>query len=106
MACCNYIPRIRAEEIAVATGVTTITVGATPEIIDGGVYDIVLSTAVPDGTDGTQLSITNGTVTGDVMNGNGNYFRPLPLRSRTVLRVQYLADPSHFQILSVFGRRR
>lgn len=106
MACCNYIPRIRATAVAVAAGVTTITVGATPEIIDGGVYDIVLSTAIPDGTDGTQLSITNGTVTGNVLNGNGNYFRPLPLRSRTVLRVQFLSDPSHFQILSVFGRRR
>lgn len=106
MTCCNYVPGLRATGIAVAAGVTTVTVGATPEIIDGGVYDIVLSTAIPDGTDGTQLSITNGTVTGNVMNGNGNYFRPLPLRSRTVLRVQFLADPAHFQILSVFGRRR
>ena len=107
MACCNmYIPKIRATIVAVATGITTVTISATPEIIDGGVYDIVLSTTIPTGTDGTQLSVTNGTVTGNVMNRNGNYFRPLPLRSRTILRVQYLADPSHFQILSVFGRGR
>ena len=105
--CCDvYIPRIRATTVAVAAGVTTITVPATPEIIDGGVYDILLATTIPDGTDGTQLSVTNGTVTGSVMNGNGNYFRPLPLRSRTILRVQYLADPAHFQIINVFGRRR
>jgi hypothetical protein len=40
-------------------------------------------------------------VTGNIMICNGNYFRPLPLRSRTVLRVQYLDDPAHFQLISV-----
>lgn len=98
---CNYPTRYRASEIAVAEGVTTITLPATSEILPGGVYDIGLFTAIPDGTDGTQIEITNGTVTANVMKGNGNYFRPLPLLSRTILRVQYFDDPAHFQIIGV-----
>lgn len=99
------IPKIRAETIAVATGTTTITLPSTAEINAGDVIDILLATAIPEGTDGTQVSITNGTVTGSLMNGNGNYLRDAPIRSRTVLRVQFLNDPSHFQIINVFGRR-
>ena len=99
------IPKIRASSVAVATGVTTITIPTTPEISSGDVIDIILATPIPDGTDGTQVSITNGTVTGNLMNGNGNYLRDCPIMSRTVLRVQYLADPAHFQIINVFGRR-
>ena len=99
------IPKIRATTVAVATGVTTITLPSTTEINAGDVIDILLATAIPDGTDGTQVSITNGTVTGSLMNGNGNYLRDAPIRSRTVLRVQFLNDPSHFQIINVFGRR-
>ena len=106
MACiCANIPRIRATTVAVAAGVTTITIPATPEINAGDVVDILLATAIPDGTDGTQISITNGTVTGNLLNGNGNYLRPYPLTSRTVLRVQYLGDPSHWQIIDIFGRK-
>ena len=107
MACCckNYPPMIRASTIEVADGVTTITIPATPEVNSGDVVRVLLATAIPDGTDGTQVAITNGTVTAAVMNGNGNYFRPLPLNSRTVITVQYLADPAHWQILSITGRR-
>lgn len=107
MACnCNNVTRYRASEIAVAGGVTTITIPATPAINAGDVFEILLASPIPDGTDGTQISITNGTITGNLMNGNGNYFRPLPLTSRTVFLVQYLSDPSHFQILKIFGKRR
>ena len=105
---CNYrpnIPKVMATAVAVTTGVTTITIPATTEITNGDIIDIVLATAIPNGTDGTQISITNGTVTGNLMNGNGNYLRPYPLTSRTVLRVQYLGDPAHFQIINIFGRR-
>ena len=107
MACnCNAnIPQIRATTVAVAAGVTTITLPTTPVIAAGDVVDVLLATAVPDGTDGTQISITNGTVTGNLLNGNGNYLRPYPLTSRTILRVQYLADPAHFQIINIFGRK-
>ena len=103
--CKPCIPQIRATTVAVAAGVTTITLPATPEIAAGDVVDILLATAIPDGTDGTQISITNGTVTGNLLNGNGNYLRPYPLTSRTVLRVQYLGDPAHFQIIDIFGRK-
>ena len=103
--CKPYIPRIRATTVAVATGTTTITLPASPEITAGDVIDVLLATAIPTGTDGTQIEITNGTVTGDLLNGNGNYLRLYPLTSRTVFRVQYLGDPAHFQIIDIFSRR-
>lgn len=103
--CEPYIPKIRATTVAVSGGITTITIPETPTISVGDVVDIILATPIPDGTDGTQISITNGTITGSLMNGNGNYLRLFPVTSRTVLRVQYLADPVHFQIINVFGRR-
>ena len=99
------IAKIRATSVTVTGGVATITIPATSEINNGDIVDIQLFTSIPDGTDGAQLSITNGTLTANVMNGNGNYLRFYPLTSRTVLRVQYLSDPSHYQIINVFGRR-
>ena len=99
------IPRYRATTVAVAGGVTTITLPATAEIESGQIIDVLLATAIPDGTDGTQITITNGTVTGDLMNGNGNYLRPYPLTSRTVIRCQFLSDPNHFQIIQFLGRK-
>ena len=103
--CIPNIPRYTATSVTVADGVATITIPATPAISDGEVIDVLLSTSIPDGTDGAQLVITNGTITTDVMNGNGNYLRFYPLTSRTILRVQFLNDPLHFQILNVFGRK-
>lgn len=102
--CKPSIPKIVASSVAVTAGVATVTIPATPAINDGDVVDIILATLVPEGTDGAQISITNGTITASVMNGNGNYLRFFPLTSRTVLRVQYLDDPAHFQIIDVFGR--
>ena len=99
------IPRYRAESVEVADGITTITLPATATIESGMIVDILLATAIPDGTDGTQIEITNGTVTGNLMNGNGNYLRPFPITSRTIIRCQYLSDPAHFQIIQLFGRR-
>lgn len=103
--CKPNIPRIRASSVAVASGITTITLPSSPEISAGEVFDVLLATAIPDETDGTVISITNGTITGNLLNGNGNYLRLYPITSRTVLRVQYLSDPAHFQIINVFGRR-
>ena len=103
---CNNVQRYRATEVTVADGVATITIPAAPAINAGDVIEVLLATNIPDGTDGAQVAITNGTITAALMNGNGNYFRPLPLTSRTVFLVQYLADPSHFQILKVCGRCR
>ena len=105
MCCDPNIAQFRATSVAVAGGIVTITIPSTAEINAGDIVDIQLFTSIPDGTDGAQLSITNGTLTASVMNGNGNYLRFYPLTSRTVLRVQYLQDPSHFQIINIFGKR-
>ena len=106
MCCCEpNITKIRATSVAVSGGIATVTVPSTPEINAGDIVDIQLFTSIPDGTDGAQLSITNGTLTASVMNGNGNYLRFYPLTSRTVLRVQFLNDPTHFQIINVFGKK-
>jgi len=105
MCCDPNIAQIRASSVEVADGVATITIPATTTINSGDIVDILLATSIPEGTDGAELVITNGTITASVMNGNGNYLRFYPLTSRTVLQVQYLSDPSHFQIINVFGRR-
>ena len=99
------IPRFRADSVSVADGITTITLPTTAEISDGEVFDILLATAIPEGTDGTQIEITNETITGDLFNGNGNYLRLPFITSRTVIRCQMLNDPLHFQIIQVFGRK-
>ena len=96
---CEYPQFIRATSLAVAGGVTTITIPASVEIVPGTVYNIILSAPIPSGTDGTQISVTNGTVTGTVMKRNGNYARAYPLTSRSVLNVQFFNDPAHFQLL-------
>jgi len=103
---CDNVTRFRATSVAVAAGVTTITIPASPVINPGDVIEVLLATPIPAGTDGTQITITNETITGDLMNGNGNYFRPNPLTSRTVFLVQYLDDPEHFQILKIYGKCR
>jgi hypothetical protein len=105
MCCDPNIAQFRATSVAVAAGVATITVPTTAEFNAGDIVDIQLFTSIPDGTDGAQLVITNGTTSASVMNGNGNYLRFYPLTSRTVLRVQFLQDPLHFQIINVFGKR-
>ena len=106
MCTCKYPKPVRAETVTVAAGTTTITLPATTEINQGDVLNIGLFTAIPDGTNGVPISITNGTVTGDLLIPNGNYFRPRPLMARTVFQVQFLSDPEHFILLGVKGRCR
>lgn len=98
---CRYPTRARADTVTVAAGTTTITLPATTEINPGDVIDILVAVPIPDGTNGTILSVTNGTITGSVNIFNGNYFRPRPILSRTVFRVQYFSDPEHFQLLAI-----
>lgn len=106
MCCCKYPRKVRAESVAVATGTTTITLPSTTEINGGDVLNIGLYTAIPVGTNGTPISITNGTVTGDLLVENGNYFRPKPLLARTILQVQFFSDPVHFVLINAKGRCR
>lgn len=93
---CGCVQRIKATSVAITGGAVTITVPSTVTFTRGQIYEIGLFTNIPTGTDGATIQITNGTDTEYVMNNAGNYFRPLPLRSRTILRVMYLADPAHF----------
>ena len=101
MCCCKYPKLIRAESVTVAAGVTTITLPDTVEINAGDVIDVLIASPIPDGTNGSSVVITNTTVSGEVFIFNGNYFRPRPLLSRTVFRVQFFDDPEHFQLISV-----
>ena len=104
--CEPNFPKIRVESIAIADGVATLTIPTTAVINDGDIVDVQLFTSIPDGTDGAEIIISNGgTVASPVMNGNGKYLRLSPITSRTILRVQYLSDPDHFQILWIFNSR-
>jgi len=103
-----YIQRVTAESIAVSgtgsTAKTTITVPETFTPVAGGIYDILVSAQVPVATDGTILAITNGTITGSVYQRmSGNYARIRALGWRKVIRVQFLDDPAHFNLLGVRG---
>lgn len=101
MNCCKCITKVRATSVTTATGATTINIPTTVELVAGQIYEVCLYTSIPTGTDGSTLTITNGTTSAFVMNSCGNYYRPLPLRSRTILKVVYLDDPSHFQLLCI-----
>lgn len=103
MSCKCNLTLTKASSVTTASGATVITLPSTQTFSASGVYNILLSTPIPSETDGTTLSITNGSVSGYVMRRNGNYFRPLPLKSRTVLTVQFFDDPTHFQIIKVRG---
>lgn len=101
-----YIQRVTAESIAVSgtgnTAETTITVPENVEFAAGCVYDVLISAQVPNATDGTIVTITNGTVTGQIMQGfTGNYARARALGWRKVIRVQFFGDPDHFNLLGV-----
>lgn len=93
---CNCIQKTKATAVALTDGSVTITIPNNVTFTVGQIYDIGLFTNIPAGTDGATVQITNGSMTEYVMNNAGNYFRPLPLRSRSVLRVMYLGDPAHF----------
>lgn len=103
-----FTQRITAETIAVSgtgnTAETTITVPETVNFAAGVTYDVLLNTQVPSGTDGTIVTITNGTIEGSILQcGTGNYCRARNLGSRKVLRVQFFDDPEHFNLLCVRG---
>lgn len=103
-----YIQRVTADSIAVSgtgsTAETTITVPSSFTPASGGIYDILVSAQVPAGTDGTILTITNGTDEASVyQQRNGNYARVRALGWRKVIRVQYLDDPAHYNLLAVRG---
>lgn len=84
--------------MAVASGVTTITIPGTVTPTAGTIYDIILSTPIPDGTEGTQVEISNGTAS-TLYRYDGNYWRAHDLNSRTIIRAQFFNDPAHYVII-------
>lgn len=98
MACdCSICPNIiPASSVAVADGVTTITIPAGTTLQNGTNYCIGLFTTIPAGTNGSQVNVTDGTNTYTIFNKVANYWRPCcGLRSRTMLKVRFLNDPAH-----------
>lgn len=100
MCNCNSVQVVVPTTITQATDTTTITLPATFEPVAGGIYDIPLSAAIPDGTNGNIITITNGTVTGNLLNRLGSNVRMGTLNAQWVLRVMYLKDPAHWNLIS------
>ena len=103
-----FAQRVTATSIAVSgtgnTATTTITGPDSFTPVAGAIYDILISAQVPVETDGTIISIANSTVSGNVMQQmNGNYARSRALGWRKVIRVQWLDDPAHFNLIGVRG---
>ena len=109
--CNNRIEVVVPESIAVtvtgtgATAIATITLPSTFIPVEGGIYDISLAAAIPDGTSGAIVNITNGTATGDLLNRLGSNVRMGALNPQWILRVMYLSDPEHFNLISRRWRR-
>lgn len=106
MACnCCRVQQVIPTTVAVAAEVTTITLPATFVPMNGCIYDISLEAAIPTGTNGTVITITNGTITGNLLNRLGSNVRMGELNAQWILRVMFLADPNHYNLLSRRWRR-
>lgn len=99
-----YIPRVNAETITVtgtgADASTAITLPSTFTPADGCIYDVLIKTQVPAGTDGTYITIAGDPL---MKRSDGNYARSRGLGWRKVLRVQYFSDPAHYNLIAVRG---
>ncbi len=110
MCNCNCNPRVQAVvptsvTVDAASGTTTVTLPATFTPVAGGIYDIPLTAVIPTGTSGTVITITNTATPGNLLNRLGNNVRLGALLPSMVLRVMYLSDPSHYNLISVRRRR-
>ena len=104
MCNCGRIQSVVPTTIAFAAGTTTVTLPADFVPVNGGIYDIPLAASIPDGTNGSVITITNGTITGNLLNRLGSNVRMGTLSAAWTLRVMYLGDPEHWNLISV--RRR
>lgn len=103
--CNSRIEVVIPTSITTATGTTTITLPSTFEPVNGGIYDISLAASIPDVTTGNVLVITNGTVSGNLLNRLGSNVRMGGLNPQWVLRVMYLEDPIHWNLISRHYRK-
>ena len=103
MCNCNRIQIVKPTAITQATGTTTITLPTDFTPVNGGIYDIPLTTAIPDGTNGTVITISigadAGAVSGNLLNRLGSNVRMGTLNAQWVLRVMYLEDPVHWNLI-------
>lgn len=104
MACNCMRQVITASSVAVTATTTTVTLPATFIPVAGNIYDISLAAAIPDGTAGTVINITNGTISGPLLNRLGNNVRMRSLSPQMILRVMYLGDPDHYNLISIRAR--
>jgi hypothetical protein len=107
MSCnCQSCERfIKATSVAITTPTTgenyiTITVPNTVTFTDG-CWCIGLFTTIPNTIQCARIVVTNGTDEINILQNDGNYWRPCQLRCRTVLKLQHLSDPEHFLIRKV-----
>ena len=98
--CNNKIQVVVPSTITVTADATTITLPATFIPVNGSIYDIPLATAIPDGTNGNVITITNSTINGNLLNRLGSNVRMGTLNTQWVLRVMYLEDPEHWNLIS------
>ena len=101
MACNCRVQQIVADSVTVTAGVATVTLPAAFIPVNGGIYDVSLATAIPDGTSGAVVTITNGTTPGNLLNRLGSNVRMGALNPQWVLRVMFLSDPAHYNLISV-----
>lgn len=94
--CCNRILQATAESVTVASGVVTITMPADFVPVEGCLYDISLATSLPYGTNGAEILIG----TAPLLNRLGSNVRMSELNAQWVLRVMYLGDPDHYNLIS------
>lgn len=100
MCNCGRIQQVVPTSITVQDTTATITLPTDFEPLNGQIYDIPLSVSIPEGTNGAIINITNGTISGNLLNRLGSNVRMGTLNAQWILRVMYLSDPSHFNLIS------
>ena len=94
--CCKCCNLVTVSSIAVAGGITTLTIPADTVLKDGENICLGLFLTIPVGTNGTAVNVTNGTTTWTIYNKIANWWRPCcGLKSRTILKLKYYDDPAH-----------
>lgn len=97
--CCECCNIISVTSVTSSGGITTINVPTDTTFDDGKSYCLGLFITIPTGTIGSAVNVTNGTNTYTIYNKLANYWRPCNgLKSRTVLKLRFFNDPSHFVI--------
>ena len=71
MCDCGRIQQVVPTSITISDTTATITLPTDFKPLNGQIYDIPLSVSIPDGTNGAIITITNGTISGNLLNRLG-----------------------------------